>query len=165
MSKEKKIKANVVETEHASVVEAPVKEVATKEAKPAVPEIVYVTSKELAEKCGTKGTILRRWLRTLTQFQDSGYTRYKWEPNDPFLTEAPALFEKYQNADVEKKAARAVEAEAKAKAKAEAGENAEPKAPKAKKTKTAPEPAPVVEEDEDEDDFETEDDDEGEELE
>jgi hypothetical protein len=130
--------------------------------KAAEPVVEYVTSTQLAERLGTKGTILRRWLRTLPQFQDGGYTRYKWEPTDQFLKDAADGFAKYQKSDEEKKATRLEEARKKSeekKAKAEAGET-EPKPKKAKtKAEVAPEPA-----DADEDvDFEDGDED-GEEL-
>lgn len=123
------------------------------------PEIVMVTSTDLANKLGTKGTILRRWLRTLPQFQDAGYTRYKWEPTDPFLEIAEESFKKFQASDSEKKAKRLEEAREKAEkkeaAKATEGE---------KKSKKAP-VEPELEETESDEDEDFEDDEEGEELE
>jgi plasmid replication initiation protein len=131
--------------------------------KVAEPVIEYVTSTELATRLGTKGTILRRWLRTLPQFQDAGYTRYKWEPTDQFLKDAADGFAKYQKSDDEKKAARLEEARKKSEAKkaaADAGETA-PKGKKGKKAAT-PEPADT---DDSGDDADFEDDAEGEDLE
>ena len=63
---------------------------------PAEPEVAWVTSTELAEQCQTQPTILRRWLRTLPQYQDGGYTRYKWDPADPFLSTAVEQFAQFQ---------------------------------------------------------------------
>lgn len=131
----------------------PAAETTKKAEKPAEPQVTYVTSTDLAKKLGTKPTILRRWLRTLPKFQDSGYTRYKWEENDPFLADAEASFKKYQTTAEDKKAAREEE-----KAKAKAAKPAAEKKPK--KTKT--EETPVEEEDDAEGGEES---DEGEELE
>lgn len=129
-----------------------------KVAEPVAPVIEYVTSTDLAQKLGTKPTILRRWLRTLPRFQDSGYTRYKWEKDDPFLKDAEESFKKFKVSDEEKKARREKENEEK-KAKKEAEkQGAEP----AKKGKKKAEPEPEPEEAEDDDILEDE---EGEELE
>lgn len=155
MSKNKP--AATVETKPAAVAEP---------AKTVEPKVEFITSTHLAEKLGTKGTILRRWLRTLPAYQDSGYTRYKWDPADPkdaqFLKDAEASFKKHQTADSEKKEKRLEEARAKAEEKktkaAEAG-NTEKPAKKKKEKPVEPEP----EESEDDEDFE--DDEEGEEVE
>jgi hypothetical protein len=128
-------------------------------------EKVYVTSSELAAQLKTKGTILRRWLRTLPAFQDNGYTRYKWDPSDSkdaqFLKDAAFSFEKYQKSSDEKKTAREAELKEKAEAKKVAKETA-----KATK-KPAKEKAEKAEDDETEGDEEEmfEDETEGEELE
>ena len=45
------------------------------------PEKKYVTTREIATSLGVKPATLRRYLRTLPKFQDSGYTRYKWDPD------------------------------------------------------------------------------------
>jgi len=122
-------------------------------------EPVYVTSTQLAAQIGIKPTILRRWLRTLPEFQDGGYTRYKWEPEDPFLESAPEAYAKYASQDEERRAKREAENAAKA-AKKKAAENGKTTTPK-KKAKAEPEPEP--EEDEAEEEFE--DDEEAEEIE
>lgn len=133
--------------------------VETKKAeKAAEPTVKYVTSTDLAAKLGVKSTILRRYLRTLPRFQDSGYTRYKWEEGDPFLNDIEASFKKYQSSAEDKKEARDKERAEKAEAK-KAEKAAEPKGEK--KGKKAAEPE--VEEDADED--AGDDSDEGEELE
>lgn len=97
--------------------------------KPAEPEKKQISTTELAAQLGTKPTILRRWLRTLPRFQDNGYTRYKWDEDDQFLSDAKASFEKYQKQSEEKKEARLAEArdksEKKAKKKSEAKAEAE----------------------------------------
>lgn len=80
---------------------------------------VFVTTRDLAERLGTKQTILRRFLRSLPKFQDSGYTKYKWEPGDPFLNDIAESFKKYQSSAADKKADRQKEAEAKKAQKAE----------------------------------------------
>lgn len=130
-------------------------------------ETVFITSTDLAATLGTKGTILRRWLRTLPQFQDSGYTRYKWDPANPadaqFLRDAKDSFSKHQKGDEEKKAARLEEARKKKEAKDAAAQSGDATPKKEKKSKKGAEtPAPAETEDED---FETESDEEGEELE
>lgn len=125
--------------------------------KPAEPAVKYVTSTDLAAKLGTKPTILRRWLRTLPRFQDSGYTRYKWEEGDPFLADAEASYKKYQSSAEDKKAERDKERE-EVKSKKDAEKAAQPA--KEKKSKKAPEPEPESAEDDSDDDSG----DEGEEL-
>jgi transposase-like protein len=55
----------------------------------------YVTAPQLASTIGIEPTTLRRWLRTLPQFQDGGYTNYKWDANDPFLKEAKEHYAKF----------------------------------------------------------------------
>ncbi len=121
---------------------APAKEVAKPvEKKEEAPAIEYVTSTQLAATIGIKSTILRRWLRTLPQFQDGGYTRYKWEPTDPFLKEAKERYEKFAATEKEKQEKRLAEARDKA-AKKEA------KPAKEKKAKAAPEPAEADEDEE-----------------
>jgi hypothetical protein len=157
MSDEKKKKAAKPAEE---VVEKPAK-------KEAEPEKVMTTSSDVAKQLGIRPTILRRYLRTLPRFQDSGYTRYKWDPSDPkdkqFLDDIKVSYEKYTKSAEEKKAARDAErAEAAAKKKSEAGDA--PVKEKKAKSKKAPEPEPV--EDEEEEIFDEEDgDSEGEELE
>jgi len=128
--------------------------------KAAEPEKKMITSTELAARLGTKPTILRRWLRTLPKFQDNGYTRYKWEEDDPFLADASASFEKYKKQSEEKKEARLAEAREKAEKKKAEKPAKETKA----KGKKKDEPEEEVEEDEDEDSGD-EDSEEGEELE
>jgi len=111
--------------------------------KPEPPAIEYVTSTQLAATIGIKSTILRRWLRTLPQYSDGGYTRYKWEPTDPFLKEAKERYEKFAASETEKQAKRLEDVREKA-AKKEAGptEKAEKKA----KAKKDPKPEAQVEE-------------------
>jgi hypothetical protein len=104
---------------------------------PPEPEIDYVTSAQLASKIGIKSTILRRWLRTLPQYQDGGYTRYKWETDDPFLETAEEHYKQYAAAEGEKAAKR--QEAAKAKEAAKAGK---------------PAPAPVTEEEDEGEEFE-----------
>jgi len=55
----------------------------------------FVTAIQLAATIGIEPTTLRRWLRTLPQFQDGDYTKYRWDPNDPFLKEAKEHYEKF----------------------------------------------------------------------
>ena len=124
-------------------------EPAKKEKAAEVPAIEYVTSAQLASTLGIKSTTLRRWLRTLPKFQDGGYTRYKWEPTDPFLKEAKERYEKFAASEKEKQEKRLEDARAKAAKKAVGGE---------------PKPA-KVEETTDEDEEVVGDGDEGEELE
>ena len=128
------------------------------EKKPEVPAIEYVTSAQLASTLGIKSTTLRRWLRTLPQFQDGGYTRYKWEPTDPFLKEAKERYEKFAASEKEKQEKRLEDARAKAAKKAEGGDAKPAKGKKAK-------PEVEVEETVDEDEEVVGDGDEGEELE
>lgn len=117
-------------------------ETTKKAEKPAEPQVTYVTSTDLAKKLGIKPTILRRWLRTLPKFQDSGYTRYKWEEGDPFLADAEASYKKYQSQVEDKRAQREAEKLEKKAAKPAEGE----KPAKGKKAK-AVEAEPVEEED------------------
>jgi hypothetical protein len=149
---------------HAPVAAAPAAkpEVTEKAKKVAEPVVEYITSAQLASTIGIKSTTLRRWLRTLPQFQDGGYTRYKWEPTDPFLKEAKERYEKFAASETEKQEKRLAEARVKAEKKAAAAEAGET-VPKAKKSKKAPEPE--VEEEVAEDGDAVLDDDEGEELE
>lgn len=119
----------------------PAAEPAKEAKKPAEPQITYVTSTDLAKKLGTKGTILRRWLRTLPKYQDSGYTRYKWEEGDPFLNDAEASFKKYQASAEDKKVEREKERADKA------TKTKEEKAAKPKKEKAKPAEEAVEEED------------------
>ena len=143
---------------HAPAASAPAAEKPAKTEKPAEPVIEYVTSAQLASTLGIKSTTLRRWLRTLPQFQDGGYTRYKWEPTDPFLKEAKDRYEKFAATEKEKQEKRLADAREKA-AKKEAGGE------KPAKTKKAKTPEPEVEEEETDEDSVVEDDEEGEELE
>jgi hypothetical protein len=55
----------------------------------------YVTAAQLAATIGIEPTTLRRWLRTLPQFQDGGYTKYKWNQDDPFIKEAKEHYERF----------------------------------------------------------------------
>jgi hypothetical protein len=101
------------------------------------PEINYVTSTQLAAQIGIKSTTLRRWLRTLPQYQDGNYTRYKWEPEDPFLIDAQKHYEEFAEAEEEKKVKRLAGLQAKADK-------------KAAKASAQPEEKPDEEEDEEE---------------
>jgi hypothetical protein len=82
----------------------------TKERKEKAPKPTLVTTSQLAAKLGTKPTTLRRYLRTLPKYTDNNYTRYGWEPNDPFLADVEASYKKYQTTEAEKKAKREAEA-------------------------------------------------------
>ncbi len=56
--------------------------------------IRLVTAPQLASTIGIEPKALRGWLRTLPQYQDGTYTKYEWNPNDPFLKEAKEHFER-----------------------------------------------------------------------
>lgn len=130
------------------------------------PAIEYVTSKHLADQLNIKSTALRRWLRTLPQFQDGGYTRYKWEPGDPFLASAREHYEKYAASEKEKQEKRLAEAREKtAKKEAKAAEPTDAGKVNPNKKKKAAEPEPPAEETDEEEVFEEDEPgDEGEEL-
>jgi hypothetical protein len=53
-----------------------------KKAKKEEPKIEYITTKHIADELGIKPATLRRYLRSLPMFQDEGYTRYKFDPNN-----------------------------------------------------------------------------------
>ena len=57
-----------------------------------IPSEEFVTPKDLAVTLNTTPKTVRKWLRTLPQFQDSRHTRYKWRKDDPFVREAEARF-------------------------------------------------------------------------
>ena len=57
--------------------EAPAKKSKKEEVK-----IEYITTKHIADELGIKPATLRRYLRSLPMFQDEGYTRYKFDPNN-----------------------------------------------------------------------------------
>lgn len=66
-------------------------------AKPAKPqEEKLLRTKDLAARFGVKPAFLRRFLRSLKQYQDGGYTRYGWRPNDPFLTTLAESLKKFK---------------------------------------------------------------------
>lgn len=87
----------------AEVKEAPAKKKAA--AKEDGPKML--TTKDIAERFGTKPATLRRFLRTLPANQDDGYTRYKFDPADTkALKDLEASFGKYKTAEKEKNAER-----------------------------------------------------------
>jgi len=100
-------------------------------------KIRYLLTKDVAAIHKMKPSKLRRVLRSLKQFQDGGYTRYKWEEGDPFLATLGGLIEKFNVKERERNQARLASLKAKGK---------EKKGAKAEKPKTAKEKEAEAEE-------------------
>ena len=111
------------EAEEAEEVEEAEEEEAEEEAEEAPADNKeYITPNHLAEKLGTKPATVRRYLRTLPGFQDSTYTRYKWEKgvDDKKVEDILAGFEKFKESEKVKNAKRLEELKKKEAAKKEA---------------------------------------------
>lgn len=81
-------------------------------------EVKYLTTKDIAAIHKVKPAFLRRVLRSLSKYQDEGYTRYKWEEGDPFLATLGKTIEKYKEKQKEANAARIAQLKEKSKGKA-----------------------------------------------
>lgn len=72
------------------------------------PEAEYTTPNELAAEFAISPKTVRDWLRTLPQFQDGGYTRYRLRKDGPVVEEAAKRFRKDSRGVVKKGQATAV---------------------------------------------------------